>query len=345
MKTPRASGHIHLIVVLILVALVILGIGAAIAQRQPAAPTSAAEQAATLLRGVAISPRSYTASGLQEFFRTAAQLHGVVTWQGDWQELGTANSGATTIATNAATYGYTPLIVVTAFTDAGQSRLVPILPLTSAQLDAYVAKARAYAQTYRPKYFGVGIEVNRIYETSPSDYQTFVALFNRTAAAVHAASPHTQVLTTFQLERLQGLRGGLYGGVNDANANNWSLLSDFSAADDLGFTTYPSLLYTTPTAIPANYYAAISQHTTKPVLFTEAGWPAADQAAGWSSDAAAQQAYVQMLLAAAQRLSARVVVWSFLFDQSTAAPFASMGLFDTNGTARPAWQTMLSAQP
>ena len=107
-----------------------------------------------------------------------------------------------------------------------------------------------------------------------------MSLFNQAAIAIHQASPNTQFFTSFQLERLSGLRGGLYGGTNNLHTNNWSLLDDFSAADLLAFTSYPEIIYRTPSEIPLDYYQTIADHTAKPIAFTELGWPAADEAVG-----------------------------------------------------------------
>lgn len=70
--------------------------------------------------------------------------------------------------------------------------------------------------------------------------------------AIKSASPTTTVFTIFQLERMAGMQGGLYGGNNNASTE-WSLLAKFKM-DAVGFTTYPDLVFKDPTDIPANFY-------------------------------------------------------------------------------------------
>ena len=287
------------------------------------------------LRGFSLSPKSYDSAGFVDFF---GKVHSgnIVEWQGDWDELGRSGTGASLVLNAASTYTFVPVLVVSAFKDGARSSSVPIRPLTSDQQDVYIAKARDFAQQYQPAYFGVGVEINRVYETSRSDYQQFVKLFNQTVSAVHAVSPHTKVFTTFQLERLKGLRGGLFGGTNDTAANNWNMLADFSQADLLGFTSYPGIIYKRPSDIPSDYYQDIRAHTAKPVAFTELGWPAADEAPGWTSSQADQASFVRRFNGATTALPPRLIVWSFVYDQQVSAPFDHLGLLNSDGSQRPA---------
>jgi hypothetical protein len=200
--------------------------------------------------GINLSPKNFSADGLTDFFNHAKSLHGKVTWAGDWSELNVAGKGPALLINNAIKYNYQPIVQVTAFKDASQSKVVPIRELTDTQIQAYVESAQEFVSANKPTYFGIGIEVNRIYESSPAEYQKFVGLFNSTSDAIHYASPSTRVFTSFQLERLKGLRGGLYGGVNDSSSDDWSLLQDFGKADLIAFTTYPSIIYKQPGDIP-----------------------------------------------------------------------------------------------
>jgi hypothetical protein len=127
----------------------------------------------------------------------------------------------------------------------------------------------------------LGVEVNPLWEKSPADFQTFVTFFDETRVAIRAASPGTEVFTSFQLEKMKGLGGGLFGGVNYTSKAEWGILADFPTADLVGFTTYPGLLFHDQAGIRNGHYAEIGQRTGKPVAFTEvgrqssglAGWP------------------------------------------------------------------------
>lgn len=300
--------------------------------------TAGQTKAVASLRGVSLSPASYTASGLTSFLGKVETIpHAALEWQGDWQELGQANTGASLVMTNASSHHYTPLLVVSAFKDGGKSSSVPIRPLTDSQIASYVASARNYARTYRPAYFGIGVEVNRIYETSPQNYQLFLDLFHEAVTAIHAVSPDTKVFTTFQLERLRGLRGGLYGGVNDQAKNDWQLVDDFKDADLLAFSSYPGIVYQSLDAIPSDYYSSVAAHTSKPLAFTELGWPAADQAAGWTSSPQTQAGFIALFWSQTAKLPVKFSIWSFMYDQAVSAPFNHLGLVDADGSPRPAW--------
>ena len=173
-------------------------------------------------------------------------------------------------------------------------------------------------------------------DTSPEDFATYERAFADIAAGVHDASPETQVFPVFQLEKITGHRGGLFGGDESATPR-WDLLDAFANADAVGFTTYPGLVFRDPADIPADYYRTIRDHTDLPVLVTEMGWFTADDITGWNSSPQEQREFVQRLPALLADLDPQVVIWSFLYDQPIQRPFDTMGLFDDTGAPRPAW--------
>lgn len=154
------------------------------------------------------------------------------------------------------------------------------------------------------------------------------------AEAVHEVSPGTKVFPGFQLERLRGLKGGVFG--DEPSAGNWDLVDGFPGADAIGFTTYPGLVFTDPEEIPPEYYSEIFDYVSKPIVFTEVGWQAGGELGDWSGTPRAQASYVADWLPEMADM-AEVTIWSFLWDQETAPQaFATMGLIDADGTARPA---------
>lgn len=297
------------------------------------------------LKGLSFSPKSTSGSDITDFFDKAATLKGAVTWAGDWQELSKSSGGPQVVISQSQKRSLTPIAIATTHRDAGQSKLSAIRPLTSSQLDQYVQSAKDFASKNKPAYLGLGIEVNRIYESNHTEYQQFVDLFSRSADAVHAASPNTKVFTTFQLERLRGLKGGLFGGSNNEADNQWQLINDFPKADVVGFTSYPSLIYHSAADMPSDYYSAITKHTDKPVLFSELGWSAGTVAKGWDGTPELQLQFVQRFFELTIALKPKVTIWSFLYDPSTIVPFNTMGLFSADGTQRPGWQALVDAQP
>lgn len=291
--------------------------------------------------GFSISPRSYDAAGLTEFFERVEGVSGILTWAGDWDELGKAGKGPSMLMNNADKYGYNPIAGMTTHKDAGGGKVTLIRELSETQISAYIEQAREYGKTHKPQYLGVGIEVNRIYESSPAEYQAFALLFQKTAQAIHEVSPSTKVFTSFQLERIRGLKGGLYGGINDESNNEWALLNDFSDADLLAFTSYPELIYKTPAEIPDDYYSDIKAFTTKPIAISELGWPSANVATGWGSSPETQTEFLSRYFGITKDVGLEFSVWSFMYDQQIPAPFSNLGLIDPQNQPKLAWQTFV----
>ncbi len=299
-----------------------------------------AGQPAALLKGVSLSPRSYAAGDFTDFFERAGQAGDVLMWGGDWIELGSETGGSPVVAGLASRYDYIPLIEVSFFQ---QSTGELLRPMDSATRETYKNSAAAFAERYELKYLGLGVEINILYEKSPSDFEAFVGFFREVYDAVKLTSPDTVVFTVFQLERMKGLHGGLFGGTNDPANAQWSLLDKFPESDLIAFTTYPGLIYQDPSDIPGDYYTEIRSHTDKPIAFTEMGWHSDPSPVGWESSEAEQAEFVTRFFTLAEDIEAVLTIWSFLYDQDTFEPFRSMGLYRSDGTARAAWQEWLKA--
>ena len=262
-------------------------------------------------------------------------------WAGDWNELSnTQGGGPVVVATLSSQYDYVPVIEAQFFT---QSTGQLIRPLDEANRKAYKDAAVAFAERYKPEYLGLGIEVNILYEKSPSDFDSFVSLYDETYDAVKAVSPNTKIFTVFQLERMKGLQGGLFGGTNNPDNSEWELLSRFPKSDLAVFTTYPDLIYKSPSEIPSDYYSEIATHTDKPIAFTEIGWHTAASPAGWESSEAEQAEFISKFFELTSSLNKELAIWSFMYDPDTVEPFNSMGLRRSDGTARPAWDAWVQA--
>ena len=292
------------------------------------------------LTGVSLSPKSFQAADFTDFFQKAAQAGDMVSWAGDWQELSSPNSGANTVAGLAATYEYIPVLQLQFFNQASGQLL---RPLEDATRQAYVSSAVAAVEKYKLNYLGVGIEVNILAAKSPPDFDDFTRLFEDVYNAVKAKSPDTKIFTIFQLEVMKGLNGGLFGGVNDPAAAQWALLAKFPKSDLIAFTTYPGLIYGSPSAMPNDYYAEIRTHTTKPVAFTEIGWHSSADPPGWESSEAEQADFVALFFERTEVLKPEFRIWSFLYDQGVPVPFHSMGLYRADGNPKPAWDAWFSS--
>ena len=301
-------------------------------------PTTA--QAQETLIGVSLSPRSYDADEFLSFLDLATSSGEIISWSGDWDLLAEPTSAPHVLMQLAPTYRFTPVVILQFFDqDTGQL----FRPLNADTQTQYVDLARQFASTHQPAYLGLGIEVNLLHTQQPAAYEAFAGLFADTYEAVKAVSPQTQVFTVFQLERMNGLGGGLFGGVNDTDQAQWPLLGDFPAADMVAFTTYPSLVFPDPARIPDEYYTVIRQHTDKPVLFTELGWPAASTISGWESDEQEQVLFLERFRVLVDELSPTMVIWSFMYAQQSPPPFDTMTLRRDNGSPRPVWALWANA--
>jgi hypothetical protein len=340
--TRRVAAGIAVAILLVGGLIVLVG------QRSGLTPTatststspSTLPQGSTSLKGVGFSPASYDSNGISDFFAKAPQAGSIVEWAGDWQEIG-GSGGPATVAQIASQHGLKSMIVVQFFT---QSTGQLLRPLNSTNEQHYLAITTSFVKQYKPSYFGVGIEVNVLYEKNTTSFTEFVSLYAQVYSAVKSASPDTLVFTIFQLEKMNGMNGGLYGGTNDPNKSEWQLLAQFPKDDIAAFTTYPSLVYQSPSEIPAEYYSRIALHTNKSVGFTEVGWHSGYIAGGWGSDEAEQADFVSKFFTLSASLNRTFAVWSFLYDQKTVVPFDTMGFFNSNGTAKQSWQTWLGTK-
>jgi hypothetical protein len=294
-------------------------------------------QSARFLRGVTFSPARFDSNGTNDFLVKAQQAGEILEWAGDWQELGGAGAPAV-MAQLAAQHNLKLMIVAQFFT---QSTGELLRPLNGTNEQHYKEIAVSFAEQYRPVYLGLGIEVNVLYEKNATNFQRFVSLYSDVYSAMKSVSPDTNVFTIFQLEKMNGLNGGLYGGTNDPSNAEWRLLGLFPEGDMVAFTTYPGMIYHSPSEMPADYYARISAHTNKSVGFTEVGWHTGNISGGWGSDEQKQADFVTTFFSLSGGLNKAFVVWSFLYDQNTVVPFNTMGLFYTNGTAKLSWRSWL----
>ncbi|RJO62646.1 MAG: hypothetical protein C4542_02820 [Dehalococcoidia bacterium] len=287
-----------------------------------------------LRKGVGFTPKSFAAGDFNQFFSLAGQAGGVVMWAGDWLELEIGSGAPSVLVQTASTRGCTPVFAFQFFEPSTGALL---RPLDEATMKRYKTAASAFVQKYRPAYLGIGVEVNLLYEKSSSDFEAFVQFYNEVYQSLKGISPTTKVFTIFQLEKMKGLRGGLFGGTNDAAKNEWALLDRFTNSDLAAFTTYPGLIYKDPAAIPADYYTEIAKHTAKPIAFTEIGWHSAASPLGWEGSEDEQSAFVRSFFSLTQDLNPLLELWSFLYDQNTTEPFNSMGLMRQDSSPKTAF--------
>ena len=288
-------------------------------------------------KGVSLSPKSYSQNDFIEFFGKAKQAGPIITWVGDWQQLADNRSAPHVLQQLSGQFGYKPIIIVQFFQQSTGNLL---RPLDDATKQDYRESAVSFARKYKPEYMGLGVEINILYEKSPNDFNDYVDFHNSLYDDIKSASPNTKVFTVFQLERMKGLKGGLFGGANDAG--DWQLIS-ITNADMIVFTTYPGIIYNSPSEIPPGYYDQIRAHTSKPVAFSETGW-FREGPQGWDSSVQEQVDYISSLFNLTRNISPEFIVWSFLYDQQLEAPFNTMGLLPKDGSTTTAWEVWKSAK-
>lgn len=255
----------------------------------------------------------------------------------------------------AARYGFTPVVVL------GFHRDVPGgLELTLAWGDAqdragFRQTAVAIAETYRPPYLGLGVEVNRYYEFDPAGFDSYLTAYAETYDAIKAVSPGTLVFPILQLEMTKG--GGYLMGNSEAREPQWELLDRFGDRLDLAaFTTYPFLDYASPADLPEDYYAEIAAHTSRQVAFTEIGWPSAPFAnapdSEYGGSEVEQAAFVERFFELTASTKLDLALWSFPHDlgpsPASNPAMASISLRHNDGRPKPAlaaWQAEQAQLP
>lgn len=281
--------------------------------------------------GFSLSPPSYDQSGLDAFFEKTVDAADLVAWVGAWTDL---EQGGTLVYDLSSDYGYVPVVVTGLPTDANGRRVIP------EDSEEMIDAIRGWVADHPVPFLGFGVETNSfLWEKAPDDFEWLVETFPELARAVHGVSPDTVVFPGFQLERLRGLKDGLFGGSR--TEPDWALIDRFPDADAIGFTTYPGLIFSTPASMPDDYYEEIRDNTDKPLVFTEVGWQAGGELGDWSGTPQSQDRFVRERLPELAGMS-EMIVWSFLHDQEAGGlAFQTMGLIDSSGVERPAWDTWL----
>jgi hypothetical protein len=208
---------------------------------------------------------------------------------------------------------------------------------------AFIAYAKYLALNYKPAYMALGVEVDMIYRArGESSFGNFVSLYSEAYDAVKSVSPNTMVFPTFQYEDMLGLLN-----TGSPTLPSWSLLKRFEPKIDLlAVTSYPSLVFSSVSEVPMDYYDALKDQIDKPVIFASVGWNSSEDPSTDPSDSS-QVSFLYRVLSAAESLKARMVVWYLGRDPETMPsgfePLAHMGLHDAAGTPKPVWRIWLSA--
>jgi hypothetical protein len=195
--------------------------------------------------------------------------------------------------------------------------------------EPFMADAMELARMKIP-YLCLATEINMLAFKDIKEYIYFAAVYKRVYAEVKKISPSTKVFVSFQWDFLYTM---------DTKESSAAKIKEHSKLIDIfrpeldlvAFTSYPFINFSSPTAIPANYYQRIYDHIngSDEVMFMEIGWPSA----GKGSEAS-QTEFIQRLPSLMANVRPKVLAWSLLHDVSGEAlpgDLSSTGLSDNSG--------------
>lgn len=208
-------------------------------------------------------------------------------------------------------------------------------------------------RTFKPRYLGLGSEINTYADAFPDDFPNYVSLYREIYDLIKAESPDTQVFVTFQWEDLNNLiPNGAEGRA--AYATNWDQIEIFEPELDLwAISTYPFVAFDQDTPIPTDYYTPLLARTDKPLAVAEGGIPTVPV----EPFAGSEERQVEYVKALQDQIGERLTFWIYLLladldpeswnpaaaqngtsdrDISTLGWFMTVGLTGIDGAPKPA---------
>lgn len=127
-------------------------------------------------------------------------------------------------------------------------------------------------RTFHPRYLGLASEINTYMDAHPDDAKNFISLYNEIYALVKAEAPQTQIFVTFQWDDLNNMFPQPEEN-RQKFAINWDQVEAFEPNLDIwAISTYPYFVFSSASAIPADYYSPLLSRTDKPVAVAEGGF-------------------------------------------------------------------------
>ncbi len=202
---------------------------------------------------------------------------------------------------------------------------------------AFTQQAMAYA-ALKPAILGLGAEVNVLALSNPTEFNNYVTMVKQTYQAVKAAYPSQIIDISFQYDVMR----------SDTTQQQFNLLGELnSALDEFAFTTYPHQFVGNISNLPSNYYSILAtqlqrQGLTKPLGFSEIGWDAITPA-----EEVEQNEFVQEIPSLFLSLNPQFLDFALLTDVNNLFPASysylnNVGLFASDGAAKPAWTSARS---
>lgn len=290
-------------------------------------------------KGITLTPQGFSFEEFPRFLNRTDEIGKIITWTGAYSDLLIDGSGPDVLMKLKETKDIKPILIFSCFSSGTEFTTLP--PLSTQETEIHDA-LMAFVTEYKPQYIGLGNEINILYEKSPEDFERYVTLFNSYYDEIKQVSPETNIFVVFQLERIKGLKGGLFGGADDITQNDFTVMDRFVKADFFAFTSYPGLIYKTPQEIPTTYYSDIATTTDKSIIFSEIGWSSGETPAGWESNETEQANFIDIFWQLNQDLQPKFVIWNFMYDQEVTEPFNQMGLVSRSDTEKIGWERFLS---
>ncbi len=204
---------------------------------------------------------------------------------------------------------------------------------------------------FRPKYLGLGSEVNTYLDAYPDDVENFMSLYNEVYTLVKTEAPETQIFVTFQWEDLNNL-GPFSAEGRKAYETNWEQVEAFEPNLDIWvISSYPFIEFSSGADIPNDFYTPLLSRTPKPLAVAEGGFPSHGKAPFQGNE----QSQIDYLKAVDEQIGGeRLVFWVYLLlndinldsyaaemgeknpDTETLSIFTTIGLRELDGTPKPA---------
>ena len=225
-------------------------------------------------------------------------------------------------------------------------------------ITAFAAHCENLIARFEPDYFAYAIEANILADAAPEKWDAFVNLASVVYASLKANHPDLPVFITLQASFFHG----------NPTEQAAAIAQILPYTDMIAVSAYPYTDDSDPANLPADFFSAVADLAPdKPFAIAETAWPAedvmnaADTVLYIPASPDTQAAYLQRLLADADRLSARFINWFLARDydafwESTFKdlPEADLvrlwrdtGLYDGDGNQRPAlkvWRDRLASR-
>lgn len=299
------------------------------------------ENSYVFLKGVTLSPISYQSDDFNNFLNILPTVANTISYQGSIDNLKNENNPAFVTESLAKSKNLHSIVIVSFF---NQSTGKLNKELSTKVQSEYYDLLYNFVEQNNPKYLGIGIEVNLLKDKNTKEFKSVVSFIDSTMFQLNKKFPETTYFTVFQLEQLLGLKGGLFGGKNDTNNNDFALIDEFKNSEIIGLTSYPGLIYKKPSDIPVDYYKRINEYSNKKTLYTEIGWSSVDLSKEWKSSEQLQSQFISKFFSSIDKENTVGTIWSFLYDQDTKAPFNSMGLITRTNKLKKGYNTWINIE-